>query len=466
MSLANYFRSRILEMLLVFISALSLSMVCFNAFFLREIDALQLPCAATAVLALVLVLFIAAWDRRHLAAGIGLSILVSAVILATCLTLSTGDPLWADMTGNYLYFGAVVVVCTLGAFLLTRTIPGSFVWLVACAVLCSVVQAMYEMEETFFSLAACATALSMAAYRNSRKGVLGARVTGSASTLHSLISAVVPVACGLAAACVLWFAIISPLGPGTTPVYFLTEYRHLPVLEFRGLANEDPVVNTDYTTNNLTEGDYYTTDDLEVDEDSPVEVRAEDLDKNQQQQSSSASDVGDGGGSAAGAHESVNPDSDDEQFTPQAYSQIVPWIILWVILVLLLVAAVVAYFVLRRRARTARLQRLLAGGKKQQLSNLYLFCLGRLRRLGFKVPRGQTMTEWTRGNARRLDVFTEESGVPFEAVTAAYVECCAYGRREPTDDEIAAAAAWYLGFWKGAYSYLGRIRYFFKSFVL
>lgn len=467
MSLSHYLASRIWEMLLVYMGALSMSMVCFNAFYLRQIDDVQIFYAAPIVLVLVLACFVAARDRQHLAGGIVGVAALCMVTLFVSLAVSTGENPWADQAGNYLYFGAVVVVFSLLSFLLSRKTVGCVIWLVVCTVLCALVQAMYQMDEYLFSFLAVVTALVLVAYRNARRGALSAQVSQKSTPFSSFVYALIPTVFGLAAGLAVWFLVIAPLNPGTVPIVLLTEYRHLPTVVAKGIADIDPLINTDYTTNNLEEGQYFTTDDLVEDENSDVEVKARDKDEARSQSAVSESQgSGAGGGATSGAHDTPDPESDDEEFERQGYSDTLPWVLLWALALALVAAAIVAFFLLRRRARLERLRELLAGSKAEQLSALYLFLLGKLGRIGFKMPEGQTMGEWSFGNARRMDIFTEESGVSFGTLTSAYAECCAYGRREPTDTEITQATAFYLSFWKAARAYLGNIRYFFKSFRL
>ena len=167
MSYPSYMASRLWELLLVFVSALSMSMVGFNAFYLRGMgDLMQFVVAFPAILVLLLVLFYAAWDRKHLPIGIVLTIACAIALTAGAMSLSTGENLWQDMDGNYLYFAAVIVASTVGCFALTRTIPGSIVWFVVVVFLCAVIQAMYLMNEYVFSLLAAFVAISVPLFTN------------------------------------------------------------------------------------------------------------------------------------------------------------------------------------------------------------------------------------------------------------------------------------------------------------
>lgn len=465
MSYGTYMSKRIWELLLTFISALSMSMVGFNAFFLRDMPELtQLVIAAPVVAALLVALFTAAWDRKHLPLGIGLSVVLCFGVLAVAMSLSTGEDPWADAEGNYLYFAAVIIACSVACFCLTRTIAGGFTWVAVCTVLCAVVQGMYQMGEYLFSFAACAAALTMVAYRSASRGTLDVDVSTGSSSFRRFANSLLPVASALAAAVIVWFAVIAPLNPGTCDIKLITEYRRLPIVMLKGTADVIPQINKDLTTTQLQDGENYTTDDLKIDKKSDVTVPARSKSIAAQQLSQSQGQSSAGG--ASGSHEKATNNLQEPEQTPQSYSSQFPWIIIFIIAALLLAVALFLFLRWWRKRRQERLRRLLAGTPKEQLSKTYLWLQGRMARLGFKVPPGQTLAEWARGNARSMDVFTEETGVSFETLTGAYVECCAYGTREPMEDEIVQASAFYMGFWKGARSYLGRVRYFFKSFRL
>lgn len=466
MSYADYIASRTWEILLVCLSAISMCMVMYNGYYLRSMDdALQLAVTVPVVLVYSLVLFTAAWNRQHLAVGTIASAVLAVAVVGASLALSTAaDPL-VDQEGSYMRMGLVLVVCTLAAFLLSRTIPGALVWFVASVFLCSVIQMLYQMNEYAFSFIAVISALVLVAYRSARKGLLTAETSTGTSATNSFIESALPVLGALAAGLVLWFGVIAPLAPGALDIKLITDYRRLPVIELKGIADINPIINTDLTTQKLRDGEYYTTDDLKEDANSSKQIAAKDKDRAQAVQAAQQSGEN-GGGSTSGTKEQPQQNQEDPTQSPVSYSDHFPWFLLRILAALLALAAVVGFFIWRRKRRIWRLERMLDASPRQQLEQIYLFCQSRMSRLGFPVAEGVTLNEYAANNVRGMESFDDEAGVSFRDVTKSYVECCAYGLREPTEEEIAQASAWYLGLWRGARYHLGRVRYFFKSFRL
>ena len=472
MSVARFMRQRAGEILLVFVSAWAMAQVGFNAYYIDGVQ--HTPLAPALVALFVLELYLASYRRKSIALGFAFTAVLAAVVVGAAMVLSVneGGP-QVDEEGNYLYFALVIVVTSVACFLLTRTVAGCAVWFVAVAFLCSVVQAFYLFDEHVFSLAASSSALVLVVYRNFTRGMLGAQVLGKMNRPRAFAGALVPVAGALCLALVAWFAVIAPLNPGVLEVKLITDYRQYPVEELKGTVSERPVFDTSLTTDKLVDGERYTTDDLYTQKgaDDKVDARAlKDLLQEQQQGNADAGEEdgegNQGASSDAGMADDLDPNSIDPEFEAIDYSDEFPFVWIGIALLVLLAAGIAAYFVLRRRARRARLERLLDAQPKDQLSGVYLFCLERLGRLGFRVPEGTTLSEYARTSARSMDVLTAETGVPFETVTRSYVECSAYGGREVTDEDLVGAVAFYDGLWRGARSYLGNFRYFFRSFRL
>lgn len=462
MTFAKYMRSRVGEMLLVFLSAWGIAQVAFNAFYIDEVQHTVIVPVVIAVF--VLLAYAVAWRRKTLLVGVLVCVFTAAVFVGACMSLSVNpDGAAADQEGNYFYFAAVIVMCAYGCFLLTRSVPGCVVWFVGIAFTCSAVQAFYRFDEYAFSIIACVAALVLVVYRNYMMGLLDAKTLGKMTRTSAFAASVVPVFACLFVALGVWFGVLMPLNPPTLNVKFFTEYLLPPVEEHKGVAEQQPVFDFSLTTQNLSEGDRYTTDDLEISQDANDTVNAQALREHYQAQQSQGNT---GGGTSGGEQNALNPASTDSEFDQQSYSSQFLWWIVVALLALLAIAAIVAYFLLRRKRRRERFVKMLDAPPKDQVSNIYLFVQERLSRLGFKVPAGMTLAEFARNEERRLDVFTSETGVSFTAATEAYCKCSAYGREPVTQDDVACVAAWYDNLWRAARAYLGNIRYFFKSFRL
>ena len=475
MSLGTFMKRNLGEYLLVLASAWAVATVGFDAFFLFSIsDALGywgragLALAVEAVL--LLVLYAASWRRSRAVVGALAYVALAAVLVGVALALSTGGEegvgLYEDVEGNYLYAAVVLLAAATGCFLLTRTLAGSAVWFVAAALVCAVVQAFYESEELLFSVLAALSALALIVHRNFKLGLEQADLASNPSHAQVFASAVVPVALVGAAALVLWFAVIAPLGPGVLDVKLITEYRTLPIEEYVGTAEEKPQLDTSLTSEEIVDGFSYTTDDLLKDPTSSTVIDSSDILEQQLQEQLSSEGSTEGGRSGGGTDEAIDEDSLDEQWEGQSYSKVFPVVVVGIVLAVLLVALVVGYFVGRRVWRRKRLERMLAlQPPAEQVKAIYRFLLSRLARLGFSQPPGSTLSEWAHTTRRSMDVLDEVAGVPFERLTEVYV-ACDYGKHVPTEEEVVLFAAYYLRFWQAAREYLGPLKYFFRSFRL
>jgi hypothetical protein len=464
-SFGAYLRQNVGEYLLLLLSVWSVSVVGFNAYFLDGLlessgYAARAGLALAACAVLLLALYAAAYRRKRLAVGAVVYLLVLAGLVGAAIALSSGENPYDDAEGNYLYLALVMAAAATGGFLLTRTLAGSALWFLASAFSCTVVQAFYESGELAMSVAASLSALALIVHRNFRLGLANADVARRPSHVGNFVTSALPVLAAGALALMAWFAVIAPLDPSVMKVTLLTDYRRLPIDEYKGTADEHPIFNFEMTSENLVEGFPYTTDDLKTDPNAAVTIDAASVLEQQLRQ-----EVEQSAAAGSGQNTAFDPESLEEEFAPLSWSEVFPMIIAALVTAALVTLAVVGYFVGRRLWRRRRLVHMLSQEPREQVESLYLFALDRLARLGFKVPAGMTLREYAANSARSMDMLTEETRVAFTDLTHAY-EACAYGRRVPTEDDVVPFAAYYLAFWKAARTHLGGLRYFFRSFRL
>lgn len=474
MSFSDFMRDNAGEYILVLLSAWAVGVTSLDGFFLFTVsDAIGYWGRAVFVLVveafLLVVLYAASFQRKRVVFGAVAYVAIAAVMVVVALVASSGENPYEDAEGNYFYLAVLLAVVPAACFLLTRTLVGSAVWFVAAAFVCSVIQAFYECEELGFAILATATSLALIVHKNFRLGVEQADAATRPSVAGVFGSAVAPVAVVVGLASVIWFAIIAPLNPGVIDVKLITEYRSLPIEYFIGTAEEKPVLNLEMTTDDLVEGDPYTTDDLVEDPDSDVIIDSKSLLEQQQQEEQEEQESGseaEGGESAGGGtEEALDEESLEPEYDTQSYSVEFPWIILRIVIAALLVALVLGYFIGRRVWRKKNLEKMLGLPPRQQVVQIYRFLLGRLGRLGFTIPVGSTVSEWSWSSRRSMDVLDEVAGVPFDKLTETYI-ACDYGKYEPTEEDVVPFVAYYLGFWQAAREQLGNFKYFFKSFRL
>lgn len=468
MSLASYLNSRKGELLLVWLSAWAVSTVAMNGFFLDSLVVehgywFRAGIALGADLILCLTLFVGAHDPKRKAAAAAAYIAVAAVCVIVAIALSTGEDVYQDTEGNYLYLALDLVVVCLAAFLLSRTLTGCMLWFVVAAFVCAAAQAFWSAEDSVASIAAVVSALSLVIYRNFRLGVRGAQAAKKGAGGMAFATAVVPAAAACAIAVAAWVLVIAPLGPGTLDVKLFTEYRQLPIEEYVGTATERPLLNYDMTSKTTVDGDAYTTDDLKEDATSDVTVDA--ASAMQQQALANAAGSGTGSSAGGGSKQDYSNDSTSQVYNPISYDSQFPWLVVWIVIAACILALLIGYFLGRRYLRRRRLRQILAKDPSSQIKELYRLLLAKLERIGFAQPQGMSLTEYAATSARAMDMMTEETRVPLAAMTEVYV-ACVYGDKQPTQDDAVLFSAYYLRFWKAARAQLGNLKYFFKSFRL
>lgn len=464
------------EYLLVVLGAWSVATVGMNAFFLDSLVEQygwwgRSLLALGATVALVLALYATTRNRRQLAGGVVIYVAILAIFATLAIAMSNGESPFADVEGNYLYLFFVISACATGCFMLTRTLPGCAIWLVASSLTCSIVQAFYRTDEYAMSLVAVLAALALVVHKNFRLGLEKADSAKAPSHGRNFTASVLPALAVGGAALVLWFGVIAPLDPGAAKITLTTDYRRLPVEQLKGVAEEKPVLDYSMTTDNLVDGFRYTTDDLVEDPTSSTTIDAKAmLEQNVRQQAGgegagAGESAGSGGQSGGAAVQAPNPESPEDTWDEISWTEHPSPAIPILVALLALVLAAIAYFVGRRVARRRRLEALLSQPPREAAQQIYLFLLGRFSRIGFKRAPGATLAEFSKSCARQMDMYALESGVAFADLTRIYQEC-AYGQEEPTEDDLVPLVAGYLGFWRGARMHLGNLKYFFKSFRL
>ncbi len=463
MTLLRSIKSQAGEFALLLVAAASFACVIENAFFLSSVPS-RCPLTFGAVAVLLLVLYLAAYERRRMAIGIVCYLAVLAAMVALSLCLSGGEDLYADAEGNYLYLVLCIAFSATASFLLTRSVPGAALWFLVTAFLCSVVQAFYQCNDLVLSVAASAGALVLVIYRNFVIGLVRADVVRGATRASGLAAALSVVGACALAALAAWFLVIAPLCPGVLEIKLITEYRQLPIDQMRGVADEQPVFNLELTTDrdHLLDDDYrYTTDDL-VRGESDVVISAQQL-FDQMTVGGGTTDAG--SGTDAAKDGGLDPDSLEEDYDAQSYSNVFPLIVVVLVAIAAIAALIACLFALRRRRRIKRLEALLDAPPADQARGIYQFLLSRMGRIGFSVPKGFTLLEFAQSQSGRMAVFDAQAGASFVDLTRAY-EQMTFGSFVPTDDDIVPFVAYYLAFWKAARAYLGNFRYFLKSFRL
>ncbi len=443
-----------LEFLLIALSAAALSVVMLNAFYLDGLAAAftwagRAAMAAAATVALVAVGSFA----RGRAAKLGAFFALAAALVVAALALSSGGALYEDAEGNYLYFALVCVVCAGAALAFSRTLTGCYAWAGIVVVACVIVQAFYESGETATSLAAAVAALALIVYKNFNTALAKASLVAAPAHGRNFATSLACVAAPLAAAALLWFAVLAPLGLPTLHITLLTDYRSLPIEQAKGTADEVPELNYELTTQQLTDGDPYTTDDPVASDSASTEVGSAGASS-----AAAPEEAQQANGTGGGLMSALNSASLDAAIDAISYSTVFPIIIVILLLAAAALAAIIALGLWRRGRHERRAAKLLALPPGAAYQQMYLYLLGQLQRMGFFNQPATTLTRAAALTNYRLATIQEITQVSFERLTCIYA-ACAYGEHEPSDDELTALAAFYLRFPAAAKAHIGPLKY-------
>ena len=468
MSLAGYAKERAGELVLLLVCVWALETLVMDGFYVDEgLQFGPVPLAVSAVL--LSALYLSAFKQRFwLAGGVVVAVLVVGVF-AGAMALSGNANAYADEYGNWFWAAVVVVAVTVGGFLLTRTLTGAGIWFVVCVFSVALVQMLFETGRLPYSLLVLLASLGLLVFCNFRIGQASVDSATGTSSLANFALATIPTALLIGIACAVWFGLIAPLNPPVVDAHLITEYRKESIEQVRGVGNVQMQVDTSMTSDQLVEGDRFTTDDLVIDEsaDKAVEAKAaQEASTPAESDSNDESGGADADGESAGARDKLDRDSPEDRWDAMSYTEHIPWVVFAFALVLLLFAAFAAYFVLRRLHRRRRLENMVsAATTAEQVGNIYRFLMGKLALVGFAMPSGATLEEFSSNAKRSMGQMRLEIRVPFEALTDVYQKVT-YGAYEPTEEEVVLFVAFYERFWKAARKQLGNVRYFFRSFKL
>ena len=442
-----YLKSALWEFILVFVAALSLCYTLLNGFYIDP--ALQYsPIPAVVVAVCLLALFFIGSNKRFMLPG-GIIYAVVMVIAWIAGAASTGaEAILVDNEANYLIFVMVATLTATGCYLLSRGRTSAVILFIVSAFLIGLIQMFYGRFELVWTILLVLSTLALIIYKNYQMVLHDAQSVQKLSFVPGFAVAVCATVVAVGVGIGLWFGVIAPLNPGAVEIKLITEYRALETVEVRGTSDEYQIPNLDMTSDQ-TNDDARTTDDIKEAMDGERIPATGDAD----------SDPNDG--DSQGSFMGLNLDSLQDAFDMQSHPNNWPLLLIF----LLPILAIIAYFVLRRSWRVHRLNQMRALGPDGEFEQVFLFLIERFRRVGIRVPEGQTMLEFGVSSAGAMHWYNEESKENFADLCASYTTM-AYGTRPVTDGDVSAIETFYTSFWKAARKQLGNVKYFFKSFRL
>lgn len=451
MTAAMYFRSVAGEFVLVALASVSLSYILLDGFYVApEVQQTPLPGVLATVLALVF--FLVSYNKKSMRIGTPLVVLVLVVLWAAGALTSPDGQYLVDTEGNNLIFLMTVSLTSLVCFLLSRRRFGTALLFIIGVFLAAFIQFFYEFFEVGWTVTLVFSTLALIIYKNYQLSVRAVDTLKKVKFLPGFAVSLGAVCLAVGMGCVVWFGIIAPLNPAAVDIKLITEYRALETLFVKGTSSIYQTPNLDLSSDQVGEGER-TTDDLQIDEVDGVKTPAHS--KETQVPDETQYDP-------SGTFLGVDFDSLQELFDSQTFEQ--PSV-LWWLLLLLIPLALAAFFVGRRIWRAKRLERYVSRGSRQGVIAIYTFLVSRLARLGMGIPRGETLLDFAESTAATLGRIDAVTGVKFANLTKTYVGVV-YGEEAVKEQQIEEFKRYYEGFWKASRSYLGNVKYFFKSFRL
>ncbi len=448
-----YVAQSIWDFVLVATCAVSLTYVVLRGFYVSAaIQGGLLP--ALVVLVLTFLLFVVGSSRRLLLPG---AIAYGLLVLGGCLAAAalTSGSVFYDNEANYLIFFLMCALVSTLVYCMTRKRLASVVLLMVGIFTCGWIEFFYAYGDVLPSLAFLLACIACTVYKNYQLSARTATSVRGVSFPVGFAMAAGTALLAIGVAALVWVCVIAPLNPSALNIKLITEHRAKETVEQKGTSTEYLTPDTSMTSDQTTDASRTTDDLVRTDDGEPEPARP--------LSNTSVSEETESAGSFLGIDVETLEEAFDFEGNP--YLEEIARA-----LALLLLVLVPLYFIGRRWWRRRRLAKILARPPTEQVFALFMFLTDRLARVGVEIPAGATVLEFALNNQNTLLYFneaasTKEAPVSFLALTQTYV-ACAYGKAEATEEEAAAFAAYYRGFWKAARKQLGNGRYFVKSFTL
>ncbi|MDR3225480.1 MAG: DUF4129 domain-containing protein [Clostridiales Family XIII bacterium] len=392
--------------------------------------------------ALCVLLLLGAYSRKAsiiaiIAFSAGFAIFVIAV------RTSGGGNVFSDVPGNpYLYF-VLVLLSSVGIFLLSRTVAGCVALFAGGAVILCMIRFLYEtayiIEFLLFLLAAGA----MYVFRNYRSNV---RVARTARPVPGRMAATGAVLCALTIAigCGLFFAVVQPLDPPARDLKLITRYMSLPTLEKLGVAERTEIPDDELASRNTNENEQHAKEGTGKPEDVPSEA-----DKDSEKDT----------------RDKTNPLSLDSSRNP--FFRVISFLYkrLGIFTLPVLAAAILLCAVLVKRYRRKKWFRSLAArSPNEQVKEMYAYYMRKFRFIKIDKPPEYTLLEFAERAQPTLERFNAP-GSSFRELTDIYVKSC-YGKEPVIGEEVRRYFRFHEMFYSNCRAYLGGFGYMVRFFGL
>ncbi|MDR3364395.1 MAG: DUF4129 domain-containing protein [Clostridiales Family XIII bacterium] len=451
-----YFQSAIPDLVLVLTVSTALCFTVSYAFHSAEPYRGDALLTAGAMLPMALALFVGLWSKRAIALSAALAAVIAIITVGVgAFAMPDGVGIFEngslnDTSENYVIFAFILAVTPIIVFLLSRRRAFAVILLVFGMLACGFVQFLYRDFVSAGGMVASLVVLfgvaMMFIYQSYKQSVYQANRVKRASFAgafgFSMLLSAAFVLIGLLA----FYGVVEGLDLSTPEIKPFQEYRARPEIERSGATTDMLLPDKNNTTDNTNDNTENASDDAE------------------------GGNKSDSSDSASGKNENLfngiaqflsafNISNWNQDYNPFGYH--FPE---WTKYIFPAVAgALAAFFILFwRYRRKLRLKRLAEKPYSYRVWYLYMFLIGRYRRLKMPKPAYLTPLEFAVGAQRVMLPFAEGTGgVDFIDVTDAYQNVC-YGGQEATAEDYGRMESYYTAFFANARKHVGGFKWIWK----
>ena len=428
-----YLKSSCWDFLLCALAASGLAYTVFSGFYASQpLQSAPWAIALACMAALMLLFCIAYRTTTAIAGSIAVVVVVGIAVVALQGTNPGVSPV-DDVEGNFTIALLSFIVVVTGVFLLSRQVSGCVILLVLGVVVCAVVEYLYRYGHVLALAVFFAGAVGLLAFRYYQKGIADSD-TERLSFSSVSIAALAMCAIALGFSFGVYKVVVEPLDPPGVEMKLIVEYRRAEEVEIAGTG----AISAEFGGGQTEEQDEESQDEFTAPDTFPDNILyALGLTSEQ---------IGNAG-------------------TATLLERIVK-LALFAILALLLVIALV--IVARKLVRRHQFRKMTEVPNEEAVRNLYGFFLSRFAKLKIPHPQDMTPLEYCGNYKTMFDQFEAAGNADapnFGSVTDLFVRT-SYGSERMADEQVEVCKQYYRAFYKRACSYVGRIKYLYKFFVL
>lgn len=437
-----YIKIRVWDFLLCILCQVGLIFTIFSGFLLEDA-----VCKNTFLVIILLavfdaILFLFAYNRKLMIAGIILGILAIAFYIFHAASTGVFDDEAANSLGITLF---LIFITALIVFLLGRSRGGIIVlFILGTFIIAGAYFLQYEVMLWTFLIFEAAVLLFFL-YRNYCV-TLGNVQAGKVRLPVFIMQALIVCLIAFVLSCGVYKVIIKPLNPPTRQLKLLTVLEDMDVLRVLGVSSMREMLDPDTLSSEELQQILYS--------DQLNEAGEQEYDKeNEKEESTELSD-------------------DSRQDKKDPFRNSLPAELLhnvfhnygWIYILAAIVILIVLLLALRNIRRKKWTDRVETLSKENQVVNYYRYFLDRLSRLGYAKPPQRTLSEYAADISHEMEAFAS-GDITFDKLTEIYIDTY-YGAHPVTEEQAGWFKNFYREFPKNTKREIGFFRYILKYFVL